>query len=262
MNNSENIIALSQKKIESRQFGQGSLFGDLEEQIFPDYIWIEVDEFPELELLKMEKENIGFFFSGHPLDKYKDQWKRTVNLDLDNPKTASSEKQYSILGMVKNPKTITTKAGKRMAFAELEDFNGTIELVLFAKKFEQYGHLLQQDAVIGVTGNVDVTRDKPSFKVEEIKSPDDLKEIVAPEVHLEFHPEDLSEDELENLRTFIMDSKGNSQVYFHIKRPGIHNEFVIRISSQLTINGGDSTLIDLRQFPKVKKCLERVTNFK
>jgi len=49
-----------------------------------------------------------------------------------------------------------------------------------------------------------------------------------------------------------MDNKGNSQVYFHIKRPGVAKEFVIRISSQLTINGGDTTLIDLRSFPKVK----------
>ncbi len=252
MNNSEKIIASVQKKLESTEFGQGSLFGDTEEEIFPDTVWDEVEEYGELELLKMEKENIGFFFSGHPMDKYKDQWKRTVNLDLNNPKTASPDKTYSILGMIKNPKSITTKSGKRMAFAELEDYNGSIELVLFAKKFEQYGHLLQADAVLGITGNVDTTRDKPSFKVDEIKDPDGLKELIAPEIHMEFHPEDLTEDEMENLRTFIMDNKGNSQVYFHIKRPGQTRELLIRLSSQLTINGGDTTLIDLRAFPKVK----------
>ncbi len=252
MHNAEKIIAIAQKKQESSQFGQGSLFGDLEEEIFPDYIWEEVEEYPDIELLKMEKENIGFFFSGHPMDKYKDQWKRSVNLDLLNPKNASGEKIYSILGMIKNPKSITTKSGKRMAFAELEDYNGSIELVLFAKKFEQYGHLLQADKILGVTGYVDTSRDKPSFKVEEIKEPDELKEIIAPEIHLEFHPEELTDDELEHLRTFIMDNKGNSQVYFHIKKQGSPREIVIKISSQLTINGGDSTLIDLRAFPKVK----------
>lgn len=252
LHNAENIIAAANKKAESSQFGQGSLFGDVEEEIFPDYVWKEVDEFPELELLRLEKENIGFFFSGHPMDKYKDQWKRTVNLDLSNPRTASGDKKYSILGMIKNPKSITTKSGKRMAFAELEDYKGSIELVLFAKQYENFGHLLQPDAVLGITGNVDTSRDKPSFKVDEIKDPDGLKEVNAPEVHMEFQPEDQTEDELENLRTFIMDSKGNSQVFFHIKRPNITKEVVIRISSQLTISGGDSTLIDLRALPKIK----------
>ncbi|MBN2618168.1 MAG: DNA polymerase III subunit alpha [Spirochaetales bacterium] len=252
MHNAEKIINSVQKKQESTQFGQGSLFGDLEEQIFPEIIWEEIPEYPEKELLQMEKENIGFFFSGHPMDKFKDQWKRTVNLNLSNIKTASQDKIYSILGMIKNPKSITTKNGKRMAFADLEDYNGTIELVLFAKKFEQYGYLLQPDAVLGITGYVDTTRDKPSFKVEEIKDPAELKEIIAPEVHMEFHSEDMTEDELEGLRNFIMDNKGNSDVFFHIKRPNINKEFVIKISSQLTINGGDTTLIDLRRLPKIK----------
>lgn len=252
MFNSERIIASIQKKLESSQFGQGSLFGDVEKEIFPDVVWNEVDEYPELEVLKMEKENIGFFFSGHPMDKYKDQWKRTVNLDLSNPKTASPDKNYSILGMIKNPKSITTKSGKRMAFAELEDFNGSIELVLFAKKFEQYGHLLVPDVVLGITGNVDTTRNNPSFKVDEIKAPDGLKEIIAPEIHIKFHNEDQNDDELENLRTFLMDNKGNSQVFFHMKRPNNLKEIVIRISSQLTINGSDEILITLRSYPKIK----------
>lgn len=248
--NLDYVIEIVTKKKESTKYGQTSLFGDCEEEVFPDIILESLEEYSQKELLQMEKDNIGFYFSGHPMDAYKKAWENSTNLNLNQASKCSPDKKYTIVGMVKNVKSIITKKGSKMAFALLEDFNGSIELTLFSKTFETYGYLLQEDVVLGVTGTIELNRGDPKLKVEEITSPEELKEIKVSEMHIKFVERDFDEEELIELRAFIQDRDGQSPLYIHMDRPEGHA--IIKVSSQLTVNSSETVLKEIKEYPGVE----------
>lgn len=250
LENLDYMLEIVSKKKESTKYGQTSLFGDCEEEVFPDIVLEAIEEYDQKELLQMEKDNIGFYFSGHPMDAYRKAWENSTNLNLTNASKSSPDKKYTIVGMIKNVKSIVTKKGSRMAFAVLEDFNGSIELTLFSKVFEKYGYLLEEDAVLGVTGTIELNRGDPKLKVEEINSPEELKEIKVSEVHIKFVDRDFDEEELIELRAFIQDRDGQSPLFIHMDRP--EGQAIVKVSSQLTINSSEAILKEMKEYPGIE----------
>jgi DNA polymerase III subunit alpha len=234
---------------EQSQFGQVSLFGDNQDEITPELLLEEVPAWENKEILQIEKDNLGFFFSGHPLDEYRSFWNKCTNLKLDKAFRASSEKDYTIMGMIKGVRSIMTKKGSKMAFATVEDFNGSIDLVLFSKTFEKYAHLLEDDKVLGFTGQIDLSRSEPSFKVKEIFVPEEMREIQSSEIHIELEERDFLKDELIDFRSFLQDRGGSSSVYLHLKRPS--KKFVVKISGQISISPNPAILKEIGQYPIV-----------
>ncbi len=250
IHNLDGVLDHVTRKKEAAEYGQVSLFESCEQEIFPDFEYEEAEEWPRMEILRLEKESLGFYVSGHPLDAYRKAWEKTANLNLKQASHAMTEKVYSLLGMIKSTRTITTKNGRQMAFAQFEDFNGSIELVIFSRAFEKYGQYLETDAVVGVTGKVDLSRDEPKLKVEEIKPPDELKEVKSSEVHIRMAPIEYSEDDLLELRDFLIDHPGSSPLYFHLNRP--RGEVVVRPAVNFTITSGRQALDELKSYPKVE----------
>jgi DNA polymerase-3 subunit alpha len=153
---------------DEKKFGQGSLFGDTGEK---EYIDFEFEEFPETsreDKLKIEKELIGFYFSGHPMDEYKSLWQSLVKVNLGNEETLVPGSQI-LVGLLKNIKTITTSRGEKMAFASLEDYNGEIEITFFPGIWEKCKDSLETGKVAILKGKIDYqqSRDKRSFTVDE-----------------------------------------------------------------------------------------------
>ena len=95
------------------------------------------------------------------------------------------------MGMLKGIRTTLTKRGTKMAFATVEDFNGSIDLVLFSKVFDQYAPFMEEDKILGFKGQVDLSRSEPSFKVKEVFIPEDMREIQQSEIHIEMEERDL-----------------------------------------------------------------------
>ncbi len=249
MHNLERMIDHVNGIKEQSQFGQVSLFGDNQEEITPELILEPVDPWPGKEILQIEKDYLGFYFSGHPLDDYRSYWNKCTNLKLDNPRRASTDKDYTIMGMIKSMRTLITKKGSRMAFASLEDFNGTIDMVLFPKVHEKYGHLLEEDRVLGFTGQVDLSRNEPSFKIKEVFAPEEMRELQSSEIHIELDQKDYLEEELVDFRSFLQDRSGPSMVYLHLKRPT--GPAVVKVSGQITVAADPSALQEIGQYPIV-----------
>ncbi len=124
------------------------------------------------ELLDLEKEMLGLYLTGHPLDEYKDYIKRnstvsTLDLniedseeDIEKDRVDYDGKNVSICGIFKRGKILVTKSGKNMMFASLEDMYGEIELVLFPNVFERFERILKDEEVIKVTGKVSIKEDE------------------------------------------------------------------------------------------------------
>ncbi len=131
-------------------------------------LYIDYPDIPELdqiERLNLEKETVGIFVSGHPLDRYRDtakQMKAVTTAELfaaanptDGEVPTLSEKQaVTVLGLVASKKQTASKNGQKMAFVEIEDAVGNVEAILFPKVFETLNAMCEIGKVVAVSGEV------------------------------------------------------------------------------------------------------------
>jgi DNA polymerase-3 subunit alpha len=237
----------------SRLYGQSSLFASNQEEEFPPLKLDETPSWPDSLTLEYEKQLLGFFVSGHPLDKYREQWEKCITIDLGKPDHIVKDRMYNLFGMLKNLRVTMTKKGAKMAFAQLEDFQGTIELVLFPKFYEANESVLLNDTVIGIMGKADIRDDKVQIIAEGILNMEKMEKKALSEVHIRLHRNCSSEDELRTLCSQLFDHKGSCSVFIHTKDTR-SSEMVIKASPQITVNPDDDTLDTIRDNP----CVEEV----
>jgi len=128
----------------------------------------EVEEYTKEELLAFEKEVLGIYVSGHPLEDYQDTINKNVTAysydfiideETDRPKVDDSS-LHIIGGMITSKSIKTTRTNSLMAFITLEDMFGTIEVIIFPKDFEKYKHMLEPDSKIFIRGRTTIEEDK------------------------------------------------------------------------------------------------------
>ncbi len=150
--------------------GQMSLF-DIVDDSAKEEFEIKLPSLPEYnkeEKLEYEKEVLGVYVTGHPLDEYIGMWKKHVSatsadFEFDSEegqtKVADNSKQ-TIGGLVMNNKTMTTKKGDLMAFLTIEDMFGTVEVVVFPRSYNENRRALEDNNKVFVTGRVQANADE------------------------------------------------------------------------------------------------------
>jgi DNA polymerase-3 subunit alpha len=163
----------------ARNAGQAGLFDDVQEEDFANtYQMVEYPEPDFMAKLNREKELLGFYISGHPLDDYKDAWKKMVTLDLSKADDAP-DGEYTLVGIVKQIKPFVTKAGKKMAFGSLADYRGEIDLVFFDRIWTEIAEKINIDDKVAFKGTLDHSRSKCSFRVDRLLDLDRLAQKAA-----------------------------------------------------------------------------------
>ena len=130
-----------------------------------------VPEYPEYELpviLTMEKEMLGVYISGHPMDKYAHLMRAAgfntsmLQSDSDEGVTGASldGRAVECVGIVSSMRTKVSKAGNMLGFAVLEDLYGTVEVMLFPKIYERYSYMLQPETIVRVRGRISAKEDE------------------------------------------------------------------------------------------------------
>lgn len=154
--------------------GQISLFDDgacdlsISEDIYP-----VLDEYPKNVMLTMEKEMLGLYISGHPLLEYKEEldYRTSINtaelikepseeMELEDNAFEMDGKRVIMGGILESIKTKTTKNNSMMAFAQLEDLYGSIEMIIFPKTYENYKDMLKPDNIILAEGRISIKEEE------------------------------------------------------------------------------------------------------
>jgi len=158
------------KDKKSNLAGQISLFdiASTEDKEDFDIRMPQVGEYTKEMMLAFEKEVLGIYVSGHPMEEYKELWEKHITnttndfaLDEETGLACATDKEIAVVGGLVAEKTVKyTKNDKVMAFINLEDLVGNVEVVIFPKDYEKYGNLLQEDAKIFVKGRVSLEEDK------------------------------------------------------------------------------------------------------
>ena len=166
----ESLIESAQSNARNTIEGQMSLFqiaAEAMEESRAMNILPDVKNFEKSVLMALEKEMLGVYISDHPLREFEDKIRKYVSLTsadladvLENEENGTvSDKvkdgmKARMAGILSSKKTLITKSGKMMAFVDLEDMYGPVEVVVFPNVYEKSAHLLADDAIIGVSGTV------------------------------------------------------------------------------------------------------------
>ena len=126
-----------------------------------------VPEFPKEELLAYEKEILGIYISGHPLDEYLKLWENSITakttdfiVDEESGKAIVQDGVRAVIGGMVTAKTVKfTKNGQQMAFVTLEDLVGSVEVIVFPRDYENKKHLLNEDAKVFISGRTSIGDD-------------------------------------------------------------------------------------------------------
>lgn len=165
------------KQKKNSMAGQMSLFdfASKDEKESFDIVLPDVGEYSKEDMLAFEKEVLGIYVSGHPLDSYMNLWKKQANANsldfLWQEETMSNlvkdGQTVTIGGMIAARKVQYTKSDKMMAFLTVEDMLGSVETIVFPKQFEKYSKKLEMDSKIFVTGKVQVEENKDAKLIAE-----------------------------------------------------------------------------------------------
>jgi DNA polymerase-3 subunit alpha len=178
----ESALGEAQLKQQERDAGQESLFGESAPTRERPATLPDVPPWTEAERLAKEKEVIGFFISGHPLERFRDE------VELFGTRTTAtlgewSEHQVDVAAVVTAVKRqISKKTGKEYARLVLEDFHGTAEAIVFPEAWAKLNQTILPDSAILLTGGYsdrDRGEDRAPFIVESARPLDDLKRTGA-----------------------------------------------------------------------------------
>jgi DNA polymerase-3 subunit alpha len=153
----EDALSYGQKQQQDRLLGQASIFdlGDSPASSSRHHATVPDGEFEKGELLRLEKESLGLYVSEHPLSAIRDQLRRRTDCTLVELERRREGETVLAGGIVASVRTTTTKKGEPMAFVQLEDVTGSVEVVVFNSTYAAARDLLLEDAVLVVKGRVD-----------------------------------------------------------------------------------------------------------
>ncbi len=219
------IDNLNQEKKNSLA-GQMSLFDLVSEEEKKAYEvrFPNVEEYTKEIKLGFEKEVLGIYLSGHPLEEYEEKWRKNISavtadfmLDEETNAVKIKDNQSVVIGGIITEKTIKyTKQNKAMAFITVEDLFGTVEVIIFPRDYEKYSRYLNEDEKVFVAGHANVEEDKNGKLIcEKIYSFDDTKR----ELWLQFATKESYEEKEKELYSRLYGSDGNDEIVIYIASP-------------------------------------------
>ncbi len=204
--------------------GQMSLFDfvDAETKHSYEIPLPNVGEYGKEEKLAFEKEVLGIYISGHPLEEQEECWRKNITAvttdflpdeETGFPKVVDGAKVI-VGGMITDKKIKYTKNNKTMAFLTLEDLLGTLEIVVFPRDYERNAALMQEDAKVFIQGRVSAEDDKASKLIcEKMYAFEDMPR----ELWIQFPDKAAYEQEVAELYRILAASDGSDQVVLYIR---------------------------------------------
>lgn len=239
----DSAIESGQRVQKSRASGQADLFGALAD-VMPvaEPPLPGVEEWSYHDLLKGEKETLGFYISGHPLLRYEAAINDFANADVDRLSNFHHGAIVTLGGVVMELNVRTTKKGDRFGLLQLEDQFGTIKVVAWPDVYSKASSVLQNDAAVLVRGRLEI-EDSGAMTIiaEEFQSLENIRERSARTVVIRFPVEAIEGDRLERLYALLDGQRGDCAITFEVKlddgsiariQP---NQFVrVRVTPELT----------------------------
>lgn len=225
----DRAIDIAAERQRDEASGQIGLFGEEMSSQVDEILPPEIDELPIEQILAMEKEMIGFYVTGHPLDKYRDKMAQYISIDALLAGEYPDGEKIRTAGMIATAKRLTTKSGGIMCFATLEDFTSQIELLIFPRVLDRVNKYILPDQAVVVHGRVSQNEDTNKIILEDIV---ELEKAGTAELRIKIRREQENEEILDKLKSILQRYRGETAVYMQL----IDSRRLIKADSQFWIS--------------------------
>jgi len=223
----EKAMEQAQKVQRDAESGQHGLFGVFaEEQTESDNQKLpNVPDWDEHTRLAAEKEILGFFISGHPLEKYRDKLQDLQALNTDEigvmERSTGKDETITTAGILSNVRVLKSKRGDLYAQATMEDMYGSLELIVFPEAFKRIGEKVKLEVPVLLKAGVRVEEGtRPKIHASEIVPLEDAKVPLPRAIRVRIPLESSVDSTIDDLHALFLERKGEAKVLFDVERQG------------------------------------------
>ncbi|MGE4092659.1 MAG: DNA polymerase III subunit alpha, partial [Candidatus Binatia bacterium] len=201
-----------------------------------------VDEWNDTDKLKHERETLGFFITGHPLDKYVGRLHGVVSLTTDSLKTRQHQEKVRLAGVVHSLKLKNNKKGDRYATFTLEDKEGVVEVIVWPEAYRQHEATLHADIPVCLSGALDLDDDRCQIIADEVVPLESVATNEVRQVHIQVPADVTTKEDLVALKDVLQQHEGSCQTFLHLMRPD-YTETVIALPAGLSVSPTRAMLV-------------------
>ncbi len=214
------MMESAQEEERRKESGQFALFGEAtspklsreKKQVPTSQSWTR------RERLTNEKEALGFYITGHPLDSFTGEIGLFANVTSSRIGVMKQGTEVKIGGVISGCKEKTTKRGEKMGILSLEDLEGILEVIIFPEKYREIQDLLRSEEPVFLIGRVDSDDTSSKVIAEDIFPMKNVRERLAKSVHFHVVMERMKTDDIAELHRIMKDHSGEKRGYLHLVR--------------------------------------------
>ncbi|MGZ8448173.1 MAG: DNA polymerase III subunit alpha [Candidatus Deferrimicrobiaceae bacterium] len=241
------LMEAAQESARRRDSGQFSLFG---EEIAPPPAAVpdpkpSPSTWSRRERLAHEREAIGVYITGHPLDDYTGEMELFANATSSRVPALVSGSEVRIGGVIASIRQKTTRQGKKMAYLQFEDLEGVLEVVVFPETFEQSQDALSCEGPVFLVGRVERGETSAKIIAMEIFRMENIRERLARSVHFQIFTDRMAPSDIVDLRKMLERNPGEKRAFLHLVREGEY-ETILALPDKLGVTPSLTLARDLR----------------
>ena len=260
----ETAIKFGQSFQERSNSAQVDMFGGADGQLeIPEPTIPACDQWNTYEKLNKEKDVVGIYISGHPLEDYKLELQNFCDINanvLSENINQLPEREFTIIGIANKAVNLQSRKGSRYGVLEIQDMFGSMEFRLFGEQYLKFMHFLDPGNFLSVTGKIQL---KPKyynpdgkqkeFKISKIELLKDVLEKNVKNIYLRWDSKRLNKLEIDNIDLVFNNHKGKKPVYFELIDPDDKSN-VLLTSRDVMLRVTNELLEDLKELPSFLGC--------
>ena len=231
-----------QAKQRDQELGQSSMFDSFEADVEEDKSsFSNVEEWNDADRLRLEKESIGFYITGHPLDGFARELAWFTDATTASIAESGNKKKVSLAGIPIKHLPKTTRKGDKMAIITLEDLQGSVEVILWPEIYSKVQELLLKEEPLLIKGEVDAEGSLPKVIATNLFPLAQANQHFQGKVMIHFRTLGLERETLEAVKDILACNKGNNDTRLHFIFPD-DKERVVTVADELRIKPSDEVL--------------------
>jgi len=236
----EQIIDLTVQRRKEHDMGVMSLFGDVDEgPTFDERPAVPDVEFDKMPRLANEKEMLGLYISDHPLLGFEAQVRRKADTGVAGLADTPDGAIVKVGGVITNLQRKWTRKGDLMAVFELEDLEGSVEVMVFPRTMQEHGPKLQDDTIVLVRGRTENGDDLPKLFAQDIEIVEDLSDNAP--VKLRLTVDNQRPERIDELKSILSAHPGDAPVELHLSE-----RQVLRLPDEFAVDNANGVVAELR----------------
>ena len=220
----EKVIRYAAKYQENKNSSQVSLFGEASEVQIPEPVVPPCEEWGTMEKLRKERDVVGMYISGHPLDDYNIEMKSFCNANLNYLEDLQQvlNAELSLACILTDIRHLTTKTNKGWAIFTAEDYHNTYEFKIYGEDYLKYRHLLIPNSFLyvkafireGFTNRQTGKKSDPRIQFNNFEMLQDVLERYARKLTIQINVNELKGDDIQSLKSILDEHKGDKLLNF------------------------------------------------